>query len=286
MAKRDFQLLIIDPQNDFCDLPADYCPQIAGRGFVPALPVAGAHADMQRVATLIREGGAGLSAITLTQDAHHHLDIAHPSFWLQGDGSPVTPFTQISAHDVLTGRYRPRQAEALPRVLTYLDALEALGRYTHMVWPQHCEIGSWGQSVHPDVFAACQAWEATQLSIVNTVCKGSNPWTEHFSAIKAEVPDPSDDETQLNAGLLAQLREADRVFIVGEAGSHCVKATTEHIVEHFAPADPAKLVLVSDCMSPVAGFAAQYQDFVAAMRKRGVQIAQSADVLAMLQANA
>ncbi|GAB4061373.1 hypothetical protein GCM10028811_23570 [Uliginosibacterium sediminicola] len=277
--------MIIDPQNDFCDLPADYCPQIAGQVLQPALPVPGAHADMQRLAALIREGGAGLSAITLTQDAHHHLDIAHPVFWQQGDGSPVAPFTQISARDVLTGRYRPRQAEALPRVITYLDALEASGRYTHMVWPQHCEIGSWGQGVHADLLAACQHWEATQLSVVNNVSKGSNPWTEHFSAIKAEVPDPSDDETQLNTVLMAQLRAADRVFIAGEAGSHCVKATTEHIVEHFAPADPAKLVLISDGISPVAGFETHYQDFLAAMRARGVQIAQASDVLAELHAN-
>ncbi|HEX7638517.1 MAG TPA: cysteine hydrolase, partial [Burkholderiaceae bacterium] len=46
------QLLVIDPQNDFCDLPADWCPAdpLTGRPVAPALPVAGAHADMQRTA--------------------------------------------------------------------------------------------------------------------------------------------------------------------------------------------------------------------------------------------
>lgn len=45
-------LLLIDPQNDFCDLPAT-------ASGTPALPVAGADADMRRVADLIERGGAG-----------------------------------------------------------------------------------------------------------------------------------------------------------------------------------------------------------------------------------
>ena len=40
-------LLLIDPQNDFCDLPAAASGSGAG---TPALPVAGADADMQRCA--------------------------------------------------------------------------------------------------------------------------------------------------------------------------------------------------------------------------------------------
>ena len=46
------QLLIIDPQNDFCDLPLSWQPHAPLTGYIiaPALPVAGAHADMQRLA--------------------------------------------------------------------------------------------------------------------------------------------------------------------------------------------------------------------------------------------
>lgn len=40
--KRNLHLLIIDPQNDFCDLPAGYLP---ADQTLPALPVTGAHAD-------------------------------------------------------------------------------------------------------------------------------------------------------------------------------------------------------------------------------------------------
>jgi nicotinamidase-related amidase len=277
--------LIIDPQNDFCDLPEDYRPTLpgsAGQRHAPALPVAGAHADMLHIAELIERGSDGLDAITVTLDSHQRLDIAHPTFWQQGDGSPVAAFTQILAADVREKRYLPRDIAALPRVLAYLEALEANGRYTHMVWPVHCEIGSWGQNVHEDVRCAYNRWEEKRGASVGKVCKGSNPWTEHYSALRAEVPDAGDAATQLNAALIERLRPADRLLIVGEAGSHCVKASTEHLVDNLAP---GKLVLLTDCISPVSGFEAQYAAFIDDMRQRGVQIATSAEILPELLAN-
>ena len=290
--KRNLHLLIIDPQNDFCDLPAGYLPDAAAAGFppgvraAPALPVPGAHADMLRVANLIERGRAGLSAISITLDSHHRFDVAHAGFWMDAEQRAVSPFTQITAADVRAGRYLPRKAEALPRVQAYLAALEAAGRYTLMAWPTHCEIGSWGHNVHSDVRAAYNRWEDSALAIVNKVSKGSNPWTEHYSAIQAEVPDEEDDSTQLNRPFIDLLAQADQVYITGEAGSHCVKATTEHIVQHWDPRQLARLVLLTDCMSPVSGFEAQYRDFVGSMRARGVQTANAADVLPDLIANA
>lgn len=285
MAKQRIHLVIIDPQNDFCDLPAEDCPVIGGVQQVPALPVAGAHADLLRVAELIRAGGSGLSAISLTLDAHQRVDIAHPTFWRQGDDSAVGAFTQIRAADVRVGRFLPRRAEALPRVLAYLDALEAAGRYVHMVWPVHCEIGTWGHSVHAAVRAAYNDWEEANAAVVDKVFKGSNPWTEHFSAIQAEVPDADDADTQLNADFLARLATADRVLFAGEAGSHCVRATVGHVVEHWPAGELGRLVLLTDCMSAVGGFEAQYAEFLEDMRQRGLELSTSADILPVLQQN-
>jgi len=281
--KRKLHLLVIDPQNDFCDLPRAYLP--GDPAHLPALPVAGAHADLQRVARLIDEGGAGLSAISVTLDSHHRLDIAHPTFWQQGDGSPVSPFTQIVAADVRGGVYLPRDPQALPRALAYLDALEAAQRYRLMVWPVHCEIGSWGAAVHADVRAAYNRWEDTSLRIVTKLAKGSNPWTEHYSALKAEVPDAEDPGTQLNLNFLDDLAQADTVYITGQAASHCVRATTEDIVANLDAAGRARLVLVTDCMSPVAGFEAQSRQFIEQMAAVGVRLAGSQEVLRELKAN-
>lgn len=287
MTKRKQHLLIIDPQNDFCDLPEQYRPVLpSGERAAPALPVPGAHGDMLRLAELIERAGPALSDVTITLDSHQHLDIAHPTFWKTAAGEPVSPFTQISAQDVKSERYVPRLPGVRERVLAYLEQLERQGRYRHMVWPVHCEIGSWGHNVHAALRAAYNGWEERTLGVVSKVVKGENPWTEHYSAIQAEVPLAEDASTQLNAALVLSLKAADRVYITGEAGSHCVKATTEHLVEQLGGAERAKLVLVTDCMSPVAGFEEQYRDFVAAMQALGVHTATSADVLRELLSDA
>jgi nicotinamidase-related amidase len=281
--KPAMKLLIIDPQNDFCDIPPSYRPvdPLTGATIAPALPVAGAHADMLRTAAFIRAAAVTLDDITITLDSHHHVDIAHPTFWQRADASPVAPFTTITAAQVRAGEFQPRAAAALPRTLAYLDELEARGRYTLMVWPVHCEIGTWGHGVHADVRAAYNTWEQTRLRGVRKVTKGENPWTEHYSAIQAEVPDADDPHTQVNAALLAVLDRADTLFIAGEASSHCVRATTEHIVASLPGGRPDRVVLLTDCMSPVGGFEAQHEAFLAQMHALGVRLMTSTQALSM-----
>ena len=277
---RRIQLLAIDPQNDFCDLPVAWQGTQPGSGArtEPALPLPGAHADMQRLAQFIAAQGAAIDAVTLTLDSHQRFDIGHPSFWRAGDGAAVAPFTTITAAQLRAGDYVPRDASALLRVAIYLDALEQRGRYTHMVWPVHCEIGSWGHSVHASVLAACGAWQQQRQRAAATVFKGMNPWTENYSALQAEVPDPADPRTQLNTRLLAELDQADLLLIAGEASSHCVRATTEHLLQHLPSGRPERIVLLTDCMSAVAGFEAQHQAFLAAAQAQGVQLAHSSEI--------
>jgi nicotinamidase/pyrazinamidase len=284
--KKNIQLLLIDPQNDFCDLPAGWCPldPLSAKALAPALPVAGAHADMLRLAGLIRAAASAISAIAVTLDSHHRFDIAHPTFWTTGVGAEVAPFTPITAAQVRSGAYRPRDAAMQPKALAYLDALEQRGRYGLMVWPVHCEIGSWGHNIHPAVKAACNAWEDRHLAVVQKVSKGSNPWTEHYSALQAEVPDAADAATLLNRPLIAELDRFEQIIIAGESSSHCVKATTEHLVENLPSGQINKVVLLTDCMSPVGGFEVQHQAFLADMARRGVRLATSTEMLAALVA--
>ena len=281
---RNIQLLVIDPQNDFCDVPAAWQPTdpLTGADTAPSLPVAGAHADMQRMAAFIRAHAAQLDAITVTLDSHQRIDIAHPGFWQQADGRAVAPFTPVTAAQVRAGAFAPRDPAHLPRTLVYLDALEARGRYTLMVWPVHCEMGSWGHGVHAEVLSACGAWQLQRQRAVRNVFKGTNPWTEHYSAIEAEVVDANDPDTALNTRLLAALNTADLLLIAGEASSHCVRATTEHIVQHLprlqAGARPEHIVLLTDCMSPVGGFEAEHQAFLDHMQAQGVRLENSSQI--------
>lgn len=275
------QLLLIDPQNDFCDLPEHWLPRspVSAELIHPALPVTGAHADMQRAAALVQRLGAQLDAITVTLDSHLRIDIAHPGYWVDtASGRAPTPFTPITAAQLRAGAYRPRDPLEAERALRYLELLEASGRYTLMVWPVHCQMGSWGHGVHAGLQAALDAWADAQGRSVAIVNKGENPWTEHYSALQAEVPDAADPGTQLNLALLAELDRFDRVLIAGEAGSHCVRATVEHLTEHLPSRQLSKLVLLTDCISPVAGFEAQQAAFLAAMQARGLVLGTSTEV--------
>jgi nicotinamidase-related amidase len=263
MPSEPVHLLVVDPQNDFMDQPH------------ATLPVAGASADMRRLARFIEAAGTRISAITVTLDSHHSIGIERPALWKKADGSDLVAFTQISAADVRAGTYLPRREEDLQRVLAYLDALEAGGRYALMVWPVHCEIGTWGHNVQEDVRLAYNAWERRALQPVRKVLKGMNAWTENYSALQAEVPDPQDPATRMNLQLVEALDASARIVIAGEAGSHCVRATTEHLAQHLPSGRMEKLVLLSDCMSPVAGFERQQQDFLAAMRARGAAVRTS-----------
>ncbi|KAF1022283.1 MAG: hypothetical protein GAK30_01254 [Paracidovorax wautersii] len=253
---RGTHLLVIDAQNDFCDIPG------------ATLPVPGADADLHRLAAFIRTHGDALDAITLTLDSHYRIDIAHPGFWRTGEGGAVAPFTAITAQDVRDGRFGPRRAADGPRVLAYLDALQARGRYTHTVWPVHCEMGTWGHNLHAEVAAACAQWEDRHGRQALRVFKGLNPWTEHYSAIEAEVPDPADAATQANTALLARLAASRRLLVAGEAGSHCVKATVDDIARHQGA---GAIELLTDAMSPVTGFEAQQQAFLTALRDQGAR---------------
>jgi len=265
----DIHLLIIDPQNDFCDSDG-------GSLFVP-----GAAADMARLAAMVDRLSRRIADVHITLDSHHPIDIAHPVFWTDGRGGHPAPFTSITAADVEAGRFTTTLPSARGRALEYLRALEVGGRYPHTVWPPHCLIGSRGHNVVPELFSALKRWEDERFGVVDYVTKGSNLWTEHFSAVQAEVPDPCDPDTQVNARLIDTLERADVIALAGEAGSHCLANTVRDIAEQFSdPAYVAKMVLLTDATSPVPGFEAFQEDFVRDMTALGMRSSTTTDFLA------
>ena len=142
-------VLIVDPQNDFCDLPAG-TDSISGQLIFPSLPVPGAHADMRRLASWLDENADHIDDIVVTLDSHQYFDIAHPDCWRTGQGGEVAAFTAITAASVRSGQFRTANPALQAYALNYLEALEARGRYTHMVWPVHCQLGSWGHGIHAE----------------------------------------------------------------------------------------------------------------------------------------
>ena len=82
--------------------------------------------------------------------------------------------------------------------------------------------------------------------------------------------------------LLQRLDAADTIVVAGQASSHCVRATVEHLVQHLPGGRPQRLLLLTDCMSPVAGFEPQAQGFLAAMQALGVRCMPQAEAVQKL----
>ena len=266
-------LVVIDPQNDFCD------PN--GALFVP-----GADEDIKRLAAMVSRLRDKLADIHITLDSHRRVDISHPMWWRDAAGKRPDPFTLITADDVESGRWATYLPSFRERTLDYLRQLERRGRYTHTIWPEHCLIGDEGHNVHTELSGVVHEWE-DRFAQAEFVTKGSNPWTEHFSAVQAEVPDPTDPSTQVNTGFVATLERADVVLLAGQALSHCVANTVLDIAANFSdPAFVQKLVLLEDCTSEVPNppgltvFSDFTARFMADMKAKGMRTDTSTAVFA------
>lgn len=298
----NIQLFIVDPQNDFC--VAD-----DGHGNQGALCVPDGDKDMERVAAMIKRLGGKLDDIHVTLDSHQGFGIERPSWWKRvSDGSPAAPFTVLDMHPDGSDRIvkvefaddgTPTHTDEeyttyLPSFLHqggptgkgavgYLKALKANGRYMHCVWSVHCRVGSWGWGVVPVLDEALYEWECQMdhRARVNYVVKGNNPWTEHFSGVQAEVPDPSDPTTQANTGLIQTLEEADIIAIAGQALSHCVASTVTDIADKFSdPKYIEKLVLLTDATTNVPGFEFLGDKFIKELTAKGMKLSTTTEFLA------
>jgi nicotinamidase-related amidase len=276
------QLLIIDAQNDFCDYSTE--------AYVPALPVPGAYQDCLRLAQLINQAGSAIGGIVATLDTHHMIDLAHNTSWRTEHDVAPPPFSLVTDADFIAGRYRLAAAQTSPEqndyVLNYLKQLEQMQR-PFILWPPHCLIGTPGHNLNAELTQALSDWETRTCKPVTVVQKGENIWTESFSALKAVIPDPADQATQLNLAVLEMLARSDRLLIVGQASSHCVKETISDILQFGAAELKHKLVILTDCMSPVSGFEAAVEQFFTELRAQGIRLATSAEIaLDLAPANA
>ena len=265
------RLLIIDPQNDFMDIEG------------AALPVPGANADMARLAGFLDTLGPRIDDIVVTLDSHASVGIERTTFWVTAAGHAVAAFTAITAADVRAGMYCPRDPSRRAEVLAYLDALEAGSGRTLVVWPVHCVLGTWGHNLHGGLAQSLARWESARVRACDKVLKGLNPMTEQYSAFRAEVPRAEDPRTQRNLPLLDRLAAGDGPLLVaGEALSHCVAASGEDMLAHMDEGRLRNTIFLVDCMSPVTGFEAAGQEFLARLVSRGVRALTTTQALEVL----
>lgn len=254
-------LLIIDPQYDFCSPTGALC-------------VPGAHMDMLRLSEFITHKGNKITDIHVTLDTHNLIDVAHPLMWVDEKGNNPKPFTIITLDDVQSGKWAPFDAAYNYWLFEYVKALDDTGASPLCIWPPHCLIGSPGAAVYSDVHAALNLWTARTGKNVVYHIKGRNIFTEHYSAIRAEVEYSFDKETQTNWELIDQLSQSDRVLVAGEASSHCVAST----VDDLAALGVHRVLLLTDCMSPVPSFENKQAEFFKSAELSGYGLVESTKI--------
>jgi len=254
--------LIIDAQYDFCH------PN--GALFVP-----GAQEDMQRLAKLIIDQQDQIDHICVTLDAHPVNDISHPAFWQDKNGNYPPPFTHISLEDALNGKWTPR---FFPKEsIAYLQALESQGQFPHLIWPEHCLMGSQGAGLDSTLMEALKTW-TRKGKYYQAVTKGTFPLTEHFGIFMANIAYPDRPETQLNQQLINTLASYEHVFLAGQAKSHCVATSLKQALDH-APDFAQKIIVIQDCMSDVPNMGHLGEPIYQQAKNVGVRFANAAELV-------
>lgn len=268
--------IVVDPNNGFL-LDVNYTPQLAGGDMNLCIP--GAIDGANRAADLIRRGAKLWDEIVVTLDSHQTMHIANPEPWIGKDGKPPRPFTQITLQDFDDGVWRPRLAGQAPRYRAYLEALYNKGKFAHIIWPPHCIIGTEGNLPYAPIREAIYDWEK-DLGVVDWKVKGPNIWSEHFSALGAEVPDPNDESTKLDVRFVRNLETYDRIVIFGWALNFCLGETMRDLTNTFKDRSScSKLVLVTDCTESVPGFEDKTTQILSEMKALGVQFENSRNVI-------
>ena len=300
-------LFVVDGQNDFCASGTEdnSFPWPAGGKRRGSLFVEGADKEANAVAEMIKRlktngpSSHKISKIHATLDSHHRNDCSHNESWKDSQGNSPPPFTIVSNADVLAQKYIPRfstgiwQGKPIPSyqwAVKYTAALEAGGRSLLCLWPIHCEIGKWGSNVYHPLAMAYDEWCKETGNWIDFITKGAWPWTEHYSAIKADVEDPTRPETQLNAGVVNQAFEADIIAWTGWAGSHCLRWTALDAANVFGKTGPNKFLeksvffedasaAVPDIPGSPVKFSEWRKEFLDEVVKRGAKVTTTKEFL-------
>jgi nicotinamidase-related amidase len=251
-------LMLIDVQNTFC-IPG-FELYVGGRSGT------GAVDDNRRLVEFIYRNLGSITHISATLDTHRAQQIFHPVFFVDSENNHPAPYTDIHAADLLAGKWRfnptlaaqfgisPEYGQEM--VLNYTQTLEAKGKYALTIWPYHAMLGGIGHALVPAVEEAVFFHSLARFDQPDFEIKGDKPFTENYSVIGPEVLTGPMDEPlgARNPKFIEQLQQFDRLYIAGQAKSHCVAWTVADLLEDIQAVDPSlarKVYLLDDCSSPV-----------------------------------
>ncbi|MCB9795638.1 MAG: nicotinamidase [Alphaproteobacteria bacterium] len=230
----------IDCQVGFCTPGASL--------FVP-----GAVEDTRRAVEWIYRNLDRLTGLHFSMDTHRVFQIFHPAWWTNPEGEHPDPLTPITHEDVRKGRWIPI---AHPKAcLEYTAKLEASGKYVLTIWPYHTLLGGLSHALEPTLMEAALFHAVARRRQTHFETKGTHAMTENYSVLAPEVTELSGQAVGgFNAPFFRMLMEYDRIYIFGQAKSHCVLSTLQDIRDHVQATDPGladRVYILEDAMSPV-----------------------------------
>jgi nicotinamidase/pyrazinamidase len=232
-------LILVDYQHDFIDP--------TGTLYVP-----GSQDDIARLLTWFYHNAHKITSVYASLDTHLPYQIFFGSWWKNPEtGAHPQPYTTIGIEDIESKRW---VAVLHPEwSLHYVRQLQKQAKKDLMIWPFHTMQGTLGHMLAAPISEAIVWHSAARSTQPIYITKGLTPRTEYYGIFGAEVPDPEDTGSNLNAPMLNTIMAYDRVYIAGEAKSHCVLETERQLVTYLAkrPELLHKLYLLTDCTSSV-----------------------------------
>jgi nicotinamidase/pyrazinamidase len=259
-------LILVDYQHDFVDP--------SGSLYVP-----GALEDISRLLSWFYRNGHRIGTIYASLDTHLPRQIFFGSWWVNAKGEHPQPYTTISSEEVERGDWRlVREVEWS---LSYVRQLQKQARKDLMIWPFHTMEGTLGHMLAAPISEAIAWHSAARQTQPRYIVKGLTERSEYYGIFGAEIPDPEDPESRLNTALLEEFLQYERIYIAGEAKSHCVLESERQLVNYLRerPEQLRKLYFLRDCTSsvkhPSIDFDAQAERELGEMERLGVQMVQS-----------
>ena len=245
-------LLIIDMQHSFCSPAGE-------------LSVSGAIKDVERTCEFIYNKLSMISNIMITLDTHIAMQIFHAPFWVDKNGNHPEPMTVISLDDINSEEWIVSESVAMcynidytklkQYAFHYVNQLQKSGKFDLCIWPFHAMISSVGNALVSALEEACFFHSIARNTQTTFEVKGLNPLTENYSILRPEILIDQDgnEVAKKNNKLIEKLLEYDKVFICGEAKSHCVAWTISDLLNEINNRDMSteNIFLLEDCTSPV-----------------------------------
>ena len=230
----------IDCQIGFCHPEASL--------FVP-----GAVEDTERTIGWIYRNLDVITGMHFSLDTHRVFQVFHPAWWIDAAGNHPAPFTVISIDDVRSGRWmsvaHPKEA------LEYTQRLADQGKYVLTIWPYHTLLGGVSHALAPALMEAAIFHAVARRRQTHFETKGTHALTENYSVLSPEVSELSGQVVgSFNAPFFQMLMEYDRIYVFGQAKSHCVLSTLNDLLARIQATDPglaSKVYILEDAMSPV-----------------------------------